>query len=230
MKTITMNRFHRMLMIVTLTVAAAGSINAAVAQEAELTLLGYRWGKTTVSYWIDSRDTSQAAVNDVAVAISDWRTALSALGADGLNLPTLEPAGNPRKADIVLHLKVNAPFHGRNSAAGDGFVIRSKTDGCVMVKVDVYMQNSYLAADVGSARTRNLARHLIGHAVGLGDVTCSSGSSPCTADLMDTGHVWSEIPDTDIGISDCDLLGIAVVYDPNFSCGQILTSIPYTCE
>lgn len=78
------------------------------------------------------------------------------------------------------------------------------------------------------SQTQDLARHLIGHVLGLDHVTCGGPAFCGTMDVMDIMHGLF-IPAENLPISDCDLLGIAAVCTAP-SCDEIPASIPYVCD
>lgn len=81
-----------------------------------------------------------------------------------------------------------------------------------------------LARDVGFVGTRNVARHLLGWALGL-------GRSDCRTDVMweENFIYWSGYsPDVDLEISDCGLAGIRAIYSAP-TCAEIPHFISCTC-
>jgi len=216
-----------MLIATTLAVAAVGSTNAVLA--AELELLGYRWEGPVITYWINAGNgVSKAAVNDVVAAFAEWNQALQTVqGA-----PSFELASSRRKAVLTLDLQARlksgrAPFFGNpelgfffdpNLAGDAGWNI-----SCALASLKIQMGGSILTGTQPDARTHNLALHVLGHALGLGE-------SDCATTVMGLHHVWNEwdIPDEPLLISECDLAGVAAVYTAP-GCGQIPNSISCAC-
>jgi len=198
---------------------------------ADLSLLGYRWeNRSAVTYWIKAGGASTEAVADVLTAIDDWNEAL----ADPVNgvpaAPVLVTASSSRKADIVIDLK---PATGHNTFA-DIPILRSgesepSLDGCKVVTEHLTLEGSALRDATRFAQTRNAARRLLGHALGLGDIVCPPNYLCGTSDIMDVGPSSYSLPDYDVLISPCDLFAISTIYNAQ-SCEDIPDSVPYTCN
>jgi len=233
MKTLVMNQIRAAFLVVILGGIVAGLCS--VGRAADLDLLGSRWEKPTVTYWLGTGGgVSASARADVDSAIADWNAALSTLSAIA-PVPALVPASNRRKADIVFDLAVHEKlnrFGGTVELQGRTFV---ETNGCEVTSATILMFGTLMRESPtgGNAIIRTFTRHLVGRALGLGVMDCG-GPDPCTTDLMDRGYVnflyHNGIYDVDVAISECDLVGILAIYDPSTSCDEIPASIPYTCD
>lgn len=227
MKTIGKQRIRSLVCAITMAVGATAWNHAASA--AELGLLGYRWDKPVVTYWISvGHGVSQAAINDVTAAFEEWNQALQSLpGA-----PTFALASSRRKAVLTLDLQARfksgrSPFYGNPEL---GFLFDANLAGdagwstsCTLASVKIQMGGSILTEPQPDTRTHNLALHVLGHALGLGESDCSST-------VMGLSHVWNEwdIPNELLLLSACDLAGVAEVYTAT-TCEQIPTAISCTC-
>ena len=228
MKTVVINRVRPFLVATTLAVLATGSINAALA--ADLELLGYRWDKPTVAFWINAGNgVSASAANDIRTAFSDWDAVLKEIpGA-----PRLTPATSRKRADIVLDMRPRS----KGWRFGDFLPLAESTDtklsDCTINGQQASLLGSWLADEVpgGDPRIRNLARRFVGNLLGLGNIHCSDPEpvGACADDVMDGRLSW-QFPAVDFAFSVCDLLGIATIYDPSTDCGQIPASIPFDCQ
>jgi hypothetical protein len=197
------------------TMVAAATFHGPVpafAADVELTLLGYRWEKSTVTYSINAGGgVSDSAIADVLTAIDDWNVAL----AEVPEAPALVMASSRKQADILIDMKarVTRNLFGGDHALVGGYWSLPKTSGCVFEAQHFYIQGSLLADSNpdGHAAIRNLARNLLGRALGLENL----------ADL----EAGSTGPDAvDVHISACDIAGIAAIYTAA-SCDQIPASI-----
>ena len=198
------------------------------ALAADLELLGSRWEKPVVTFQISTKGgISASAIADVVQAIDDWNAALQNVpGA-----PTLTLVTRRNQADVTIDLRAKETrnvFGGQTALQG-GYWSLPETEGCTLVAQSFTMQG-YVLTDPraeGYPQTRNLARHLVGHALGLGDIAGPNAGT--IQDAMRPMGTWESIPATDLAISECDLDGIAAVYSAA-SCEQIPSSVAFDCN
>lgn len=193
------------VVIISVTTLLASSVYAF-----SLDLMGLGWNKPMVKIAIKpAKGITPQAVADVEAAVNDWIVALSSVqGA-----PTVVLDKNVRKADITIHMKV-----GGGSTLGYALPKTVSPFSCVLYSVSIQLSGKYLGDRFSSAGTRNVARHELGHAFGLGH-----SSDP--GDLMFWAADSEEIfGNTDIDISSCDMKGIREIYPLPQYC-EILDSI-----
>jgi predicted Zn-dependent protease len=186
---------HLALIIVALLVVGGTAFGAGNSEASELDLLGVGWAtnKTTVTVLINAaRGVSQAAVDDVAAAVNDWN---GVGGAPALSIVT------GKTADIVIHMKV-----GGGSVLGQTLPKTVTPFSCALKSASIQLSGRAFGQNFSSAGTRNVARHELGHALGL-------GHSDDSNDLMYASAESAEIfGNTDVPISACDIDGLQEIY------------------
>lgn len=163
-----------------------------------LDLLGIGWNKSEVTVLIKpAKAVTPQAVSDVETAVSGWNSALQTVeGA-----PSLVLVSGLKRADILIHMKV-----GGGAVLGYALPKTISPFSCVLQSVRIQLSGKAFGENLSSSGTRNVARHELGHALGLGHCNDYSDLMYATADS-------SEIfGNTDVPISDCDIDGIDAIY------------------
>ena len=103
---------------------------------------------------------TDGSVEDVEDAIDNWNAAL-AEKSTGLTLVPV--AVGARKADIVIQLKV-----GGGAVLGQALTKTVSSFSCELKSVSIQLSGKAFGQNFSNAGTRNVARHELGHALGLG--------------------------------------------------------------
>jgi len=176
-----------------------------------LDLLGVGWDKPQVTVLIKAAGgvTSQAVL-DVESAVEDWNTILGQING----APQLLLVSGVKKADITIQMKV-----GGGVTLGSSLPRTSTPFTCELKTASIQLSGKAFGDAISDAGTRNIARHEIGHALGL-------RHSDDPNDLM---HPTFESPeflgDIDLPISQCDKNGLEAIYPLPTPCSAILDSI-----
>ena len=144
-------------------ILAAGSGVPALAQEVTLELLGAGWPRRTITYVVDAGSgVARQAVEDVIDAVGDWNTVLALEAPPWGETIGLVPA-HGRRADIVVKLEL-APGRLTTRLSFDTYTPFS----CELTGARVELRGALLGQPERRPATRNLARHVLGHVLGLG--------------------------------------------------------------
>jgi predicted Zn-dependent protease len=167
-------------------------------------LLGVGWKKSSVTVQIKAAGgVTPHAIEDVVKAIEDWNAVLAPI----VGVQEMLQLSNVRKADITIQMKVG----GGVTLGSTG----SKTTSpftCQLSSASIQLSGKAFGEAFSSTGTQNVARHEIGHALGL-------GHSNDPTDLMYPTFEASEIVGTDpLPISQCDKNGLEAIYPLAATC------------
>jgi hypothetical protein len=144
-------------------ILAAGAGVAAPAREVTIELLGAGWARRTITYVVDAGPrVARQAVEDVIDAVADWNTALALEDPPRGETIGLVPA-HGRRADIVVKLEL-APGRLTGRLSYETYTPFS----CELAGAKVELRGALLGSPERRAAMRNVARHVLGHVLGLG--------------------------------------------------------------
>jgi len=178
---------------VLLYLAAGGVSNAST-----LDLLGAGWNKPAVAVFLkDVEQQTRQTVMDVEAAVQDWNAVLAEIeGA-----PVLTWAEDAKKADVLVIIRSGGRY-----PLGQTLTRAVGRSGCVLRSTYVLLNAEVLGREISGAGMRSVARHELGHALGL-------RHSDDVSDLMYPFFEYGELrSDEDVIISDYDREGIDAIY------------------
>jgi len=191
-----MTKFKKRIVLTALLLALMIS-GGSSAESATLELMGYGWNKTGVTVAIKPAGAvTEEAVRDVMTAINDWNLILDEVGG-----PLLDVVPDVRDADIVIQLKA-----GEGSVLGYTLVKATKGYSCILEKASIHISGKALGSRLSYAGIRNVARHEIGHALGIGH---SDDGNDVMFFVMNSSEIWG---DKEKMITDNDATALATIY------------------
>jgi predicted Zn-dependent protease len=186
------NRVMLTALLFALTISGGSSAECATVE-----LMGYGWSKPAVTVAIKTAGAvTEEAVEDVLTAINEWKTIL-----DDVVGPLLVFVSDIRDADIVIQLKV-----GGGPVLGYTLVKATKVYSCILEKASIHISGKAFGSRLSDAGIRNVARHEIGHALGIGH---SDNGDDTMFFALQTSQAWGN---ADKPITDNDVAALDAIY------------------
>jgi hypothetical protein len=182
-------------------------------------LLGVAWDHDNLTVYISlQKGVDPSYIDEVKIALNDWSTALKdkSENSNAFNFTVLEkPLSKKRPADITINVRKNTgTVLGSTSITSSGGIIKE-------VKITLAAYNA-LGLPLGREDFRTIARHELGHAIGLGHSN-DNGIEPL--DLMAPTYDFVGVG-KDIIPSDLDLSAVLYIYGSDGFGGTNLSPIP----
>jgi len=181
-----------------LLIAVLVAVPLVAAQTGEsISYLGVKWDHEPLKVYVAMQRGTEGYREDLLTAFEDWSSALKdASGSDAFNFAIVE---DRKQADIVVRVRKNTGF-----ILGMAIIRDLRNDGIIdKVQITLAAENA-LGLPLDGADFRNIARHEIGHALGLGHSTNES-------DLMYEAYDFTEVG-YDIYPSACDVAALLHLY------------------
>ena len=175
-----------------------GAVCGSGSHALTLDLLGAGWNKPEVTVLIsDSEQLTQQTILDIQAAVNDWNDVLAEID----DAPTLIVVEDVKRADVVITV-----ITGDRYPLGQTLTRTVGRSRCALRGAFIQLNGEALGKALSSAGMRSVARHELGHALGL-------RHSDDPDDLMYPFFDYHDLlQDYDVSISDYDRDGINAIY------------------
>ncbi len=198
-----MLRLRKLASVVSM-LAILAVAGGAVSGATTLHLLGAGWGKPEVAVFIkDAERQTRQTVMDVEAAVREWNEVLGEIE----NAPVFAWADDEKKADVVVVLRTGGGY-----PLGQTLTRTNGRSRCVLGSAYIQLNAEVLGRRISGAGMRSVARHELGHALGLRH---SDDPSDLMYPFFDCGELRA---DEDVIISDYDREGIEAIYPLQKDC------------